>query len=140
MNVDTKQFRRAHDELEKHAELAAAAGSFPTLTAGEREDVRRTLVTFLREQVEPHTKLDEELLYPAVANRLGDPLIAASMNYDHLAIRDWIKRIDEVDVTDTALCQKLLYGLDALISVHVWKENELFLASLGPSSWPPAAR
>jgi hypothetical protein len=140
MNVDTKQFRRAHTELEQHAELSAAAESFPRLSLEAREDVRRTVMTFLRDEVEPHTKLDEELLYPAVAHRLGDPLIAASMNYDHLAIREWIKRIDEVDVSDTAQCQKLLYGLDALISVHVWKENELFLASLGPSSWPPAAR
>jgi hemerythrin-like domain-containing protein len=140
MNVDTKQFRRAHAELEKRAGLSAAAASFPALGSEERESVRRRIVSFLREEVEPHTKLDEQLLYPAVAHRLGDPLIAASMNYDHLAIREWIAQIEEVDVADTNRCQKLLYGLDALISVHVWKENELFLASLGSSSWPAAAR
>jgi len=40
----------------------------------------------LQSRVEPHTKLDERLLYPDVADRLGDPLVAASMNYGHLAI------------------------------------------------------
>lgn len=140
MTVDTEQFRRAHAELERRAGLSPAAEAFPSLTTQEREEVRQRIVKFLREEIDPHTKLDEQLLYPAVANRLGDPLIAASMNYDHLAIREWISRIEGVDVGDTARCQKLLYGLDALITVHVWKENELFLASLGSSSWPAAAR
>jgi hypothetical protein len=30
----------------------------------------------------------------------------------------------------------VLYGLDALIRVHVWKENELFLGVLTSPSWP----
>ena len=88
------------------------------------------ILSYLRERVAPHTKLDELLLYPEVATRLGDPLVAVSMNYDHLAIRHWIERIATVDITETALLQQLLYGLDALIRVHLWKEDELFLAPL----------
>jgi hemerythrin HHE cation binding domain-containing protein len=138
MNVDTHQFRCAHAELESQLGLSAAAKAFPLLTHEEREDIRREASARLREHVDPHTRLDELILYPAVAERLGDPLVAVSMNYDHLAIREWIKWIDEVDVADTARCQQLLYGLDALIRVHMWKENELFLTSLETSSWPPA--
>lgn len=63
--------------------------------------------------------------------------MAVSMNYDHLAIRHWIERIATVDTTDTALLQQLLQGLDALIRVHLWKEDELFLAPLESFSWPP---
>jgi len=68
-----------------------------------------------------------------VAERLGDPLIAVSMNYDDLAIRHWISKIAAADVTDTDRLQRLLYGLDALIRVHIWKENALFLAQLEES-------
>jgi hypothetical protein len=67
----------------------------------------------------PHTRLDEQLLYPEVSHRVGTPLLAASMNYDHRAIRRWIDRLESADVADVAKMQELLYGLDALIRVHV---------------------
>jgi hypothetical protein len=79
------------------------------------------------------------LLYPEVATRLGDTLVDASMNYHRLAIHHWIELLAGADVSDTARLQELLYGLDALIRVHLWKDNELFLASLESSSWPAPA-
>jgi hypothetical protein len=65
----------------------------PALATAEREKTRGCILSYLRGRVEPHTKLDELLLYPEVATRLGDPLVVASMNYDHLAIRPWIALI-----------------------------------------------
>ena len=133
MTVDTAGFREAHHELrDQTAELRLAAESVPELTNDEREKARVRIVSYLRERVAPHSKLDELLLYPEVA-------VAVSMNYDHLAIRHWIERIATVDITDTALLQQLLYGLDALIRVHLWKEDELFLAPLESFSWPALA-
>jgi hypothetical protein len=140
MTVDTAGFREAHHELlDQTVELRLAAERVPELASEEREEARARIVSYLRERVAPHTKLDELLLYPEVATRLGDPLVAASMNYDHLAIRHWIERIATVDITDTVLLQQLLYGLDALIRVHLWKEDELFLAPLESFSWPALA-
>lgn len=140
MTVDTAGFREAHHELlDQTVELRLAAERVPELASEEREEARARIVSYLRERVAPHTKLDELLLYPEVATRLGDPLVAASMNYDHLAIRHWIERIATVDITDTVLLQQLLYGLDALIRVHLWKEDELFLGPLESFSWPALA-
>lgn len=137
MTVDTKGFREAHAEVAEYtAELRLAAERFPTLTSEEREELRGRILAYLRERVAPHTRLDEVLLFPEVAERLGDPLVAASMNYDHVAIRHWIELIADADIDDTDELQQLLYGLDALIRVHLWKENELFLGSLESSSWP----
>jgi hypothetical protein len=136
MAVDTQGFRKAHDEVRtRSAMLRELAARLPELTIAEREEERRTIVRYLRDCVEPHTKLDETLLYPAVAERLGDALVSVSMNYDHLAIRHWISKVETADVSNVDVLQQLLYGLDALICVHVWKENELFLASLDSSSW-----
>lgn len=141
MTVDTDRFREAHHQIrEQTAELRLAAASFPALTDDEREETRTRILHYLHECVDPHTKLDELVLYPEVAERLGDPLVAASMNYDHLAIRHWIELIAAADLTDTAEVQQLLYGLDALIRVHLWKENELFLASLESPAWPELVR
>lgn len=138
MTVDVHGFHQAHDGIAHvAAELRIAARIVPTVTAGERERIRHDVLRLLHEQVEPHTRLDEELLYPAAAERLGDPLVAASMNYDHVAIRDWIAQIEACNVDEASYLQELLYGLDALIRVHVWKEDALFLGPL-ESDWPPA--
>ena len=137
MAVDTAGFHKAHDELnDQCSDVRTLARHLPELTPEERLAARRHILRYLRKDVDPHTKLDELLLYPAVAERLGDPLVAASMNYDHLAIRHWISKIAAADVADVDRLQRLLYGLDALIRVHIWKENELFLAELEDPSWP----
>ena len=44
----------------------------------------------------------------------------------------------EADDEDVATIQELLYGLDALIRVHLWKEDELVLHPLA-SSAPPTS-
>ena len=136
-SVDVKGFSRAHEEIAKQtAELRLAARMMPMLSRADRERVRGDVLRMLRDDIEPHTKLDEALLYPAAAERLGDPLVAASMNYDHLAIREWIRDLAETDLDDIAHLQSLLYGLDAMIRVHVWKEDALFLEPLQSASWP----
>lgn len=130
MTVASNVIRKPHRELrEQTADLRRAAKRFPSLTAGERAETRSRIVTYLREKVEPHARLDELVLYPEVATRLGDPLVAVSMNYDQLAIRHWIDLIEAADLADTAQLQQLLYGLDALLRVHQWKKDELFLAT-----------
>jgi hypothetical protein len=140
VTVDTEGFREARLELhEQTAGLRLAAELFPTVTTYERAEIRGRILRHLREQVESRTRLDEMLLYPEVATRLGDPLVDASMNYERLAICHWIELIAGADVSDTARLQELLYGLVALIRVHQWKENELLLASLESSSWPALA-
>ena len=140
MDIDTDGFRKAHDEIrEQAAALHDLARQLPELSSGQREQALADVVESLRRRVEPHTKLDETLLYPALAERLGEPLIAASMNYDHVAIRHWISEIERANTTDTDRLQSLLYGLDTLIRVHMWKEEELFLSTLESSDWPRAA-
>ena len=83
-----------------------------------------------------HTRIDEQVLYPTAESRSGSPLAAASMAYDHLAIRSWIAKLAEADEGDVETLQELLYGLDALIRVHLWKEDELFVKPLSSSTWP----
>jgi hypothetical protein len=64
------------------------------------------------------------------------PLATASMSYDHLAIRDFAASLADVDPADLERLQQLLYGLDAVLRVHVWKENELYLRGLESAAWP----
>jgi hemerythrin-like domain-containing protein len=130
-------FATKHAELRDWtARLRDVARSLPQLEAPERVAAVADLVAFLEDRVEPHTRIDEAVLYPTAESRSGSPLASASMAYDHLAIRYWIARLADADENDVDLLQELLYGLDALIRVHLWKEDELFVKPLASSTWP----
>jgi hemerythrin-like domain-containing protein len=136
MPVATPQFHSAHaDVLEATAVLRAVARLLPGLPRHERE-VLLDGAGNATSGIEAHMQLDERVLYPEIARRLGDPLATASMSYDHRAIRERLHRLAEVDADDTAQLQELLYGLDALIRVHLWKEDELYLRMLDSPGWP----
>lgn len=131
------QFHVRHDEFRAWTcQMRTAARRLPELEAAERLSVVADIVAFLQDTVEPHTHVDEQVLYPKAASRMGSPLATASMAYDHLAIRAWIAKLAEADEEDVATLQELLYGLDALIRVHLWKEDELMLGPLDSSTWP----
>ena len=133
--VSDEQFSSRHREFRAWTDqLRAAARLMPTLDAASRAPLLADLVAFLQDEIEPHTHVDEQVLYPPAAERLGSPLANAAMAYDHLAIRAWIAKLAEVDEEDAETIQELLYGLDALIRVHLWKEDELYLAPLTASS------
>ena len=116
--------------LEQRAELLSeAARVLPELVPAERKELRAHVLDFLRHDFGRHMVKEERLLYPQLAERLGDPLAAAPLNYEHRAIRWWTDRIAQTDVTDTAQLQRLLYGVHALISVHLSREEDLEMMS-----------
>jgi hemerythrin-like domain-containing protein len=135
--VADRDFTDTHEEFRAWTDrLRAAARTLPQLDRGERLLLLADLVAFLRERIEPHTRIDEAVLFPTAESRSGSPLASASMAYDHLAIRSWIAKLAEADEDDVETLQELLYGLDALIRVHLWKEDELFVKPLCSSTWP----
>ena len=135
--VAEQDFTDKHEEFRAWTDrLRAAARALPQLDQGERLSLLADLIAFLQEKIEPHTRIDEAVLYPTAEARSGSPLASASMAYDHLAIRSWIVKLAEADDEDVETLQELLYGLDALIRVHLWKEDELFVKPLRSSTWP----
>jgi hemerythrin-like domain-containing protein len=136
-SMSNLQFREQHDVFRAWTdELRAAARLLPTLDDSVRLALLADLIAFLQEKIEPHTHVDEQVLYPEAAARMGSPLATASMAYDHLAIRSWIAKLAEADEDDVSTLQELLYGLDALIRVHLWKEDELMVRPLDSAVWP----
>ena len=132
-----RQFEVAHETFRAWTdELRLAARQLPKLDSAERMQVVADLVAFLHQEVEPHMRIDEDVLYPAATGRLGSPLATAALAYDHLAIRAWIAKLAEAADEDVETIQELLYGLDALIRVHLWKEDELTVRPLRSSTWP----
>jgi len=132
-----RQFEEAHEQFLVWTDhLRVAARRVPRLQLEQRRALLAELVDFLHAEVEPHMRVDEQVLYPMAAERMGSPLATAGIAYDHLAIRGWIGKLAEADVEDAATLQEILYGLDALIRVHLWKEDELLLHPLSWSTFP----
>jgi hypothetical protein len=118
---------REHELLLEHVEqLRVAAGDLLTLPAATRAELQTDAVAFLRGTLMPHTKEKERGLYAEVGRRLGHPDATAPMILDHLAIGERTAQLAETDPEDVARLQELLYGLYALIRVHLWKEAELY--------------
>jgi len=94
------------------AEVRRAARTLRAQTRLERDTVRHTLAEALRDDLEPTAEKDLEGLE---------------------ALRVWASALEDADVGDADLLQELLYGIDALLRVHLWREAGLLLV-------PPAAR
>ena len=117
-----------HRELLGDVEhIRLAAREVAGLSPEERDAARARVLEFLRGTLVPHAQEEERELYPRVAEILGHPDATAPMIYDHLAIRERIADLADADPADAARLQELLYGLHALIKVHFWKEEELYL-------------
>ena len=70
-------------------------------TWSERRRWCSRLSTRVREQLEPHAVADEPGL---------------------VAVRAWLSALERTDPGDIDRIQVLLYGIDALVRVHIWRE------------------
>lgn len=85
-------------------DLRLAARTIRAQTLEERRSVRTGLAEDVRLKLEPHAQLDEQGL-------------------EALAV--WSEALGHADVNDLDLLQELLYGIDALVRVHLWRETGL---------------
>jgi hypothetical protein len=137
MNAQLPSVRSLDVELEERAELLSdAARRLPTVELAERAALQARVLAFLRGDIREHIEMDERLLYPKLTERLGDPLAVAPMRYEHRAIRWWTDRIARADLADVDELQRLLYGVQALIRVHLSREEDLHLGVLESPEWP----
>ncbi|WP_245811994.1 hemerythrin domain-containing protein [Actinophytocola xinjiangensis] len=87
----------------------------------------------LVDRVLPHERAEENELYPAVAPMVGGPLGIAPMSRGHVEIERLVARLGRHlrgplaadQVTDL---RATLYGLDALLALHLAQEEESYFA------------
>ena len=127
----TEAFREEHRHLLVHVDyMRAAAGEVADVSVEEREALVARILDFLRSTLVPHAEWEEQVLYTAIGELLGEPAATATMSRDHVAIGRMIDALAEADPANTSRLQELLYGLHALIIVHFEKEEEVYLPLL----------
>jgi iron-sulfur cluster repair protein YtfE (RIC family) len=94
-----------------------------------------SVMTFLRDEALPHMALEETTTYAVVDRLPGGPNAAAAMALDHAAIRALVGDVDRL-TSGLATKQKMvklqgaLFALEALLRLHIEKEEVLYLPLL----------
>ena len=133
----TEHVRHDHAQLREDVEqIKLAARELPSVSPEERRLIVGRILVFLRGTLLPHAEAEEQWLYPAVGQLLGNPESTGPMTHDHIAIRARVMELAVTDAGDVDRLQELLYGLYALIAVHFWKEESLYLPLLERPAWP----
>jgi iron-sulfur cluster repair protein YtfE (RIC family) len=104
---------------------------------------------YLVTRLAPHATAEDEVLYPAVGWLLGNPQATATMTRDHVEIARLTAKL-------AALRQRLMHGyfgpvelravravlfsLDAVVRLHMAKEEEIYLPLLEERLTPVEAR
>ena len=124
----TESFLREHATLRDHVEhLPVAARELPQVERGERIDMVERITAFLAEMLLPHAAAEEGVLYPQAAKLLGEPDGSDAVAGDRAQVRVLLSALAGADPDDVGALQEVIYALYALLSSHVWREEELYL-------------
>jgi hypothetical protein len=117
----------------------------------ERQTARETraqldgVLAFLREKLRPHNVEEEADFYPLISKALGAkdstaPMARAHLEIDHLTrcLADLVDELEEkpdatgaLEAETLADLRRVLYGLHAVVTLHLAQEDELYLPLLG---------
>jgi iron-sulfur cluster repair protein YtfE (RIC family) len=135
-----QRVRDEHRELKARIELlrtvADSIGS--ATTESIREGVGQAY-TFLIHQLIPHAQAEEQVLYPTVGRLLRAVEATETMSRDHLEVIRLTEELEAlrlhlfytvVSEADEQALRRVLYGLYAIIKLHLAKEEEIYLPIL----------
>ena len=135
-----QRVRDEHMELIARIELlrtvADSIGS--AATESIREGVGQAY-TFLIHQLIPHAQAEEQVLYPTVGRLLRALEATETMSRDHLEVIRLTEELEAlrlhvfytpVSEADERALRRVLYGLYAIIKLHLAKEEEIYLPIL----------
>lgn len=132
--------REEHQELFphiKHMQTVADTIGIALLTTLRQEIDEIT--AFLVHQLLPHAQAEEHVLYPMIDEIVGAPGVTATMSQDHLAIgrlTEELKNLRQnlqgtsLQISQQQALRRVLYGLWTLVTVHMAKEEEVYLPLL----------
>lgn len=128
--------RRQVARIEHLRILADSIGVTPV--ASLREALGHTCL-FLLHQVLPHAQAEEQVMYPTVGRLLGVVEATETMSRDHLEILHLTEEVEThwlhlfyapMSTSDEQVLRRVLYGLYAIIKLHLAKEEEIYLPLL----------
>jgi len=132
-----QRVRDEHRELMIPIELLRTLADSIGSTSAEsiREGVGQAY-TFLIHQLIPHAQAEEQVLYPTVGRLLRALEATETMSRDHLEVIRLTEELETLRMhlfytsmseSDEQALRRVLYGLYAIIKLHLAKEEEIYL-------------
>jgi iron-sulfur cluster repair protein YtfE (RIC family) len=123
--VKRPDLRAEHEQIVRDAEwMRLQAELVPALSLPER----RALIDETLERLHAigrHTAAEECVFYPILARLLGTRRVGDALAADHRYVHARMQYLAETDPASTAALQAILYGLHAVITTHVQKEDAI---------------
>ncbi len=119
------------------ARLRTVADHLDALAPGEARDALLEIRTFLEDTLIPHEEAEDRTVYPILTTAMGTDDAIAALHRTHTEIFHLIRLfgriVDETGpdgptVDDRTDLQRALYGLDAILRLHMAQEEELYAA------------
>lgn len=139
----TQPLRDEHQELRPEIErlrlLADAVGERPLEAI--RQDIEAAS-TFLTHQLIPHAQAEEQVLYPLIGEIAHANVMTATMSCDHREIIRLTTALGSLrsqmtgpswSAAQERALRQFLYGLYTLVTLHLTKEEEVYLPLLDAS-------
>ncbi len=146
------RLRAEHRELARPmAGIRVLADGLGSVPPGVARDEMQRIRSFLLTTLIRHEEAEDREVFPLLASAIGNDDVTAALHRTHTEIFHLIRLVDRLvaevpeegpgpqDLTDL---RRVLYGLDAILRLHMAQEEELYLA-LGdehPEATPAAAR
>ena len=135
-----QRVRDEHRELMIRIELLRTLADSIGSASAEliREGVGQ-VYTFLIHQLIPHAQAEEQVLYPTVGRLLRALEATETMSRDHLEVIRLTEELETLRMhlfytsmseSDEQALRRVLYGLYAIIKLHLAKEEEIYLPIL----------
>lgn len=143
----TEPLRIEHRELLPEIEaLGTTADELETASEADARGLIARAYDFLANHLIPHALAEDAVLYPAVERAMTAPGATDTMRRDHTqAIHDvelLRAELDDpapLDAERRRRIRRLLYGLNAVVSLHFAKEEEIYLEVLDRALQPAEA-
>lgn len=129
--VSLRQLRREHRAIEEElAQLRVVLAALPDLRPAQRQELA-TLAAGLVRNLGRHAELEELEVYPVVTRRIGDRRLAEAMIADHREVGAIAAELAEIGFDDPDRLGPLLHRLDAIVALHIAKEETIVFPLLG---------
>jgi heavy metal translocating P-type ATPase len=128
--------RREHRELAPSlAEIRVLADGLGTMPAAEARAALEHTRAFLADNLVPHEEREDREVFPLLALAVGSDDVTAALHRTHTEIFHLVRLLDRLvgevsaegpgaeDLTDL---RRVLYGLDAILRLHMAQEEELY--------------
>lgn len=134
-----KSFLDEHDQVRHEAErLPAVADMVGEISSVSLKSKVDDVYGFLSHRLLPHISVEEGVLYPAIARAEGLREAGEIMRTDHVAIASFVRELasardglgESLGREEANRLRRVLYGLDALVRLHMGKEEQICLPAL----------